>query len=1146
MENFFKKCKKIVALSAVVALVLLQNSGMIVSLGFFNNNNKIGNVYANYSSTEISVANSEFESPISSNYPISPSNFTMLDQDERVTSGLISVDQTTFEQKSDDYNIAFNPGKHVSVEASEDKVLMINSESVSTSMGYQSSSFVLEKNGYYTVEFLVYTQNANQINAGASVYLTGDENVEQNANSTLSPINTLGTWQSYKFFVETDTIEDKTLNLEMYLGSKNDFTSQGAVFFDNIKVMAHSNERYYSEINNLSYLQENYSILNLKQEKVQNAVVNPSFEETINDPATNDTGWETLTANNSVADSEYAINGVYNVDQNFSSTQTGVDTAPNNANIYNNTKALLINNLSPASIGFRSSDILIEQHKLYKLSMLVKTGNLTEGATIKLNQQNPYGEDNETYQPVESSIAQVNTDNKTNEKYANWIEYSFTIKGSVFFDSYANLELWLGSEEQSQAGYVFFDNVELYELTTDEFNSISTEETVEQVDFSNLSSSPSISNAYFNDVTVENIDETYPHDPQNWQVSSDSDNYNFALIQNGVVNTNTDHFNNNSNTYNFSNPGNLNNQINGDVSNNVLVMGNRSSTSQTYSSSATTLDASEYYLFSFYVQTQGVSSNNVSTRILNGSTPIFTLNNLQSELTWTKHSVYIKTGLNEVNASINLLLGTKQLQVSGFAFFDNVNISKIEADSYDNALTDNLNTIDLNNENFNSISATPTNGLYTPLNYSGQKVSADVNDEFINAGVLNTADFSDYQNFHPGLVNPNSASENSSNVLTISATEDAHYTYTSSKEYSINANTYYKFTTYVKTFGLSQRQENIELDENDNPILYGASVGLTNFNDNFTAINTQLNETTNEYKEYSFYISSDSNKTFNATLSLGSENALTRGYAFFSNLSLSEISEDEYTSTLDLLNSPNPPNNVINLLNTGTEDQTEDDTEQTPQAGVDFDFLLLPTLILSAALIFAVIAYSLRQIKFNKLIRKRIKSEIYDRNRTLAVDHERREVVKERQARLEKLKEQLEQLKTELEQNEKDYKVDKQDYKELEKEAEQKQAKEKLTDKQAKSYKEKRKQELKKQKEQKYREKRERLQREFNKVEKEIEKLEREERIMFEKYRNYRAQVKAIKQEIKQKQKQQRIKRKQKRAKEKQKKRESKTENKNK
>ena len=103
----------------------------------------------------------------------------------------------------------------------------------------------------------------------------------------------------------------------------------------------------------------------------------------------------------SVADSEYAINGVYNIDDNFNATETGVDASPTNANIYGNTKALLINNINPASIGYKSSDILIEQHKLYRLSLLVKTSNLTNGATIKLIQQNPYGEEKHYLHSIE-------------------------------------------------------------------------------------------------------------------------------------------------------------------------------------------------------------------------------------------------------------------------------------------------------------------------------------------------------------------------------------------------------------------------------------------------------------------------------------------------------------------------------------------------------------------------------------------------------------------------------------------------------------------------------------------------------------------------------------------------------------------------
>jgi hypothetical protein len=1143
MKNTLTRFKKITAITAVFALLLVQNFALVVGLGLFKDNNKIDTVNAVYNSSEITVSNSNFENPNSSNYPITPNSWSKIDSDEAVTAGLIDLSPTTYdEHKEEDYKLDFNnPGKAETVDKDENKVLMINAQETSTKMGYQSSSFSLAKGGFYTIEVLVYTQNFGGITSAASLYLTGDQEVEESENSKILAINTAGTWKSYKFFVQTSSIADKNLNLELYLGSKTAFTSQGAVFFDDVKIQSHSHDRYFSEINDLGLTQDNYKILNLQEQKVEDAVVNANFEETVNDPETNNIGWEVITANNSVADSEYAINGIFNIDENFNATLTGVEDSPTDANIYENTKALLINNINPASIGFKSSDILIEQHKLYRLSLWSKTSNIDGGATIKLIQQNPYGEDNTTYTPATSSITSVNTSSYTNEKYENWSQYSFLIKGSVFLDSYANLELWVGTEEQAEVGYAFFDNIELFELTTTQFNAISANDKNKQIDFSNLSGTSEVSNSNFNKVIIEDLDDSYPYAPESWTNGSNSTNFETANIESGVINTNTAQFNTNSANYGFANPGNLNNQINDEISNNVLVIGNVDATSQYYTSSSKSLTADSYYKLSFNLQTQGLASNNVLVRVLNNTTPVITLNNLASDLAWSEYSVYIKTGALNFDATIKLMLGTPNNEISGYAFFDNVTISTSTNEQFNTAseaTSQNTSAVDLSSENFNAVSENTTNGLYSPLNFTGEKLSSEVTDEFIQAGVLDTQNF-DSQNF-VGFDNPNSANENNSNVLMIGATTDAHYTYTSDLSYKVTASEYYKLSVFVKTSGLSQLSENLQLDENDNPIEYGASLALTGFSEKFNAINSQLESVNNEYLEYVFYINSNADKDFSVVLGLGSEDALTKGYAFFSNITFEKIDEETYEESTLTLTSENPPTNIINLQNVEAEDEEEEDEEEQTPEGMDFDFLLFPTLLLGIALLVAIIGYSIRQIKFNKIIRKRIKTEIYDRNRTVAVDHERREVVKQRQERLAKLKEQLAQIQTEIEENEQAFKQSKQEIKELkDDELDEKETKG-LTEKQLKVYKDKKKQALKKQRQAAYIEKRERLQREFDKIEKEIEKLEREERLMFEKYRNYRAQVKAIKLEIKEKQKQARIKQKLKKQKAKEKKKQEK------
>jgi|LGOV01.1.fsa_nt_gb hypothetical protein len=1127
MKKTYRKFKQPIALLLVFMMLVAQNSTLILGFGLLSTKQNIEVVNAVYASQEIDLANSDFESPTSINYPLTPNSFTAEGVDAGITAGIINVTEDVYDEKAEeDYKLDFNPETSASTQANENQVLMINAESTELRYGYKSTSFSLAEDGYYTVSVWVFTQNFGGIISTASLYLTGDTQVEDSSNSKLLAISTSGAWQEYKFFVQTDKLSSKTIQLELYLGSKTAVTSAGAVFFDDIKIESHSNDYYNKAIDDIPLIQTNYRVLNLRAPIIEDAVVNDDFEQTIVDPETNNIGWEVITENGTV-ESENTISGVVYVDENFDSVSTGIDTSPTNANIYENTRALLINNLTPQSLGYKSSDILVESQKLYKLSVMVKTSDLTHGAVVRLVQTNV--DDEEDFSPITKNIGNINTTNQNNAKYEGWIEYSFYIKGGVYEDDFVNLELWLGSAATSEAGYVFFDQVTLEQLPSLEFNDMPDVNTA-NFSFSNPTGTLEINNSNFNSVVFETVEDHYPYVPKDWTLSSDDGNSSSADVKNGIINTNTDHFNDikdNEDHYDgFANPGNINNVVNDLVHNNVLVIGNNTATTQTYSSSNKTLSPNLYYKLSFYVQTQNLSENNLSVKLLNEGFQIVTINNLQSTLEWTKYEAYIKAPAHEVNINVKLQIGSFDALVTGYAFFDNIVLEEIDVNDYADAKESSESTvsvIDLNAENFNVINSSTTKGLYKPLNATASN-NAGTDSALINAGVLDTENFGDGQIYYPDLTNPNSQDDENTNVLMISSLEDTDYSYMLNNPFKVVLGNHYKISVYAKTFNLSQEAISVQTDDEDNAYDFGANIKLLEYDDTFMAINTQLGAITNEYKEYVFYIEANSDEDIHLSLSLGHENAYTKGYAFFSNISMSLISEESYDEQVALISDGNAQVNIINILTAAAIDD-EDEDEDPEVAGTNFDFLLIPTLILSISIIIAILGYAIRQIKFTKIIRRKIKAQIYDRNRTLAVDHERRQVVKERQERLAKLKQNLAEIEAQIVSNEKQYKLEVKQLKEIKDEDLIKPEKaKKLDDKELKQARKLERYKQKQIRDKAYDEKKVKLQKQFDKIEKEIEKLEREERIMFEKYRNYKAQVNAIKVEIKQKQKTARIK----------------------
>ena len=134
---------------------------------------------------------------------------------------------------------------------------------------------------------------------------------------------------------------------------------------------------------------------------------------------------------------------------------------------------------------------------------------------------------------------------------------------------------------------------------------------------------------------------------------------------------------------------------------------------------------------------------------------------------------------------------------------------------------------------------------------------------------------------------------------------------TNKNAYNLTVGEYYKVTVSIKTVGLSQ--ENHSYDENNNIIDYGVSIGLTGFDSKFTGINTQ-NETNpdNDYVTYTFYLAPDGSTTTALELSMGSENSLVSGYAFFDNVVFESIDETTYSAIVKADDSEKEITQIVN------------------------------------------------------------------------------------------------------------------------------------------------------------------------------------------------------------------------------------------
>ena len=963
LQKKSKTKKLLISLFLVFAMF-----GQILFSALPFNTKKLERALADYSPSEITISNANFENS-SSNLPSDPNSFTTEGTKGSTVSGVIDVSQSKFENNAtDNYKLSFNPSKPDS--SSDDKILMINNQNVLSNFGYVSSNFTLSKNGYYVISAYVYTQIENNTTATASLYLS---NTKLDALNTakIENINTRGTWQTYKFYVKTSSSTDESVSLKLYIGTKDNFKSTGAVFFDNLKAYSLSEKDYYTSLN----LNTNSISVNLTNKDVTsaNGLQNTGFENGI-------TGY-TKTTNNSLSDN---FSKVIGIGDNFYASDSKLTENPTSANISNNYKALLIYNKDADYVAYDTNEFLIEQYKYYKLSVYMKTSNFnSNGASLTLTQKNPF--DTESFSPLTLMFKDINASKETNNLTNDWIEYSFYIKGNSFKDSKAVLTLALGSKDgetiSKSIGYALFDNIKLEEITTSEYTSTSETTFVKKANFASTDNSTSISNGAFNEVEIKNTNTTTLFAPSSYTINNDSET-NF----NGIINTNSENFN--SHSYPFANPGSL--YTNSTIGyNNVFVMANMEMGTQSITTSSISLTASNYYKISFYINTQNVVYSNITAKLATSDETLALINIPSTNTSWKEVTIYVKTFLDAKNATLTVEFKNDK----GYVFLDNFKLETINEDTFVTGTSDYSKSIELDKDDF-SVGSNSSQTLSEAINYNKNLVTEGAN---VESGIINARNYN-------SIINTTSNSNNPNQLLIHNIT-DANYYLTGKRSYTLKSGSYYKISVDIKTYNLYQ--ENIEKDEQGNAYKLGATFSLSGLDNKFTGI------VSDNYSTYTFYISATTEKTITATFGLGDEHALTRGYAFFDNFVIEEIESADFTTASKNLN-----DNMI--LIGDTEEEPSDDNNTDNNTATDFNWLVLPTLITSLALLLAIAGAIIRKINIKLPVRA--KAIEYDRTKTLIKDFNKREQLRIREERLNALRQRLEEIQAQIDENKRQFK----------------------------------------------------------------------------------------------------------------------------
>lgn len=983
-----------------------------------NFENKLNNapvVYANYQETLSNISNADFSSYSSATDPYTPNNWTLNNptNSDSIKTGVINVYDTVFPDKSDEYELSTNPNYPAgNPNGSTDplyKHLMINSYAGFSRAGYSSSSFTLEANSYYSVSVTLRTNDQ----AKASIYISGLS--DSSVDAEITNISTFNYWTTYTLFIETNQFKSESATLELWLGGKEqNQTAKGAVFFNKVSLTKYSENTFVNNINNSD--PETTKTISLFTPVYESGfITNSTFNET---PAPGEpnaiSGWETIeSAHNKSQVLKTITTSNYNPD---------VDTAAGIANPGTNFKTndssvLFMQNKESGKQGIKSNEFVIKQNELYMISVWAKSDcAVGNGATFKVEEVNP-DKSNTEFTPNTISVS-ASTSVATNKSTNNWTQYKIFVEGHPLKDTSATLQIWLGTEGNETNGYVFVDDITVQKVTYATYKSGSTTGTSATYTYNTNNTQFIVPNGNFNVSHKTEATLTYPLEVGNWTLNNTDENYNIEENLSGIINTNSTEFEKLNNYIKTNNIGvTVNNpgltpiqQIAGatlsNSSNNILMIGNIIKTSQNYKSDTFSLTASTYYKITMLVNTQFTTPVNTTDntgaeiKLQNSSFTALDLKNINTNGEWQKISIYAHTGSNITDYNISLALNN----VQGFVFFDDVAVETSSEEAFNATKQNNEYKVELAVETNDSFDLTENSdsALSTLYNWTASNSVSNSNPTY---GALNTT--KNTASVFAGITNPGSVTGN--NVLAIYSNVDTNFKMSAKQKIKLAANNYYKVSVSVKTVNISQ--ENKKYDADGNLINFGANIALNGFTDSFKAINTEQIQEINNYVTYSFYINPTSETETFVELSLGEENNLASGYVFFDDVTVTTLEQAAYNEqTSNLTNKM--------LMLTAKAPDTEPAEEPDEFVGSEFNWVIVPSILLALAIVIAIIGTMFRHVKFTKT--PKIKTK-YDRRKTVEVDLNKRERIELRNAIIDELQKESNDIAKELSQLEKDF-----------------------------------------------------------------------------------------------------------------------------
>jgi len=937
--------------------------------------------------SKVVFAANEFENPIT-NYQFAQSsnsefittvnNWTKVTYDsynaDNYNSGAVkwssiqnSADEGD-EELWDDFKLVEAPGQVIANDSNYDTYLMINAYGDAGRLGYKTSStFSLEANSYYSIEVTYKTIKATNdkgtSDSFASIYLKNlsNDDFEEEAKfenlTTYNSTSNSNVWATRTFYISTSPYASENLNLEVWLGGENESQiCNGSVFFSHVDVQRYTESTFNEAIKDISS-NNTKSLIDLDNDYIAlDLIENSDFEDGNYYSIPNWTQTNTsMNPNDAILTANYS---------NFSYASVA---NPGSNESENNTKGLFMYLDEEGSLSMQSAPFTLDKNGYYLLSVWANSNSgAASKPAIQLVNLNENNEVTTTAGNALSVATTISTEDANN--YRNgWTKYSIYIHTDNFTD--AKLALTLKLTE----GYVFFDEVELKQISVSNYTTGSAGSNSVGVDLSKNTSTGLVANSNFNSATYEGNTPSFPQTPTGWTLNTQEDYEEYVA---GVISTNTEDFANNSSNYpGLSNPGNFN----GLDSNNILAMGcNNTENELIFKSNSFDLTANKEYLLTFMAKTQIEELGNnsvVSFRVYNDNSTIYHVENI-SNTDWEKYTLSLNTGLISGTFFVELKISN----VNGYVFFDDIQLDTMPETFIAGA---NHTVVELNKALTDSI--------------NNWKVESTNNQYLAGTTSAENGKFDEILSFY-GVSNPSYIDSNNKEILYIHNENEDSVTLIAKNSTSLTSGNYYIISVYVRTQDVLENGATFKISYDETTEEFSNIISNSS------------------YSKYYFFITPEKDTTLNIMIGLGSEEHLAMGTAFFDVLEIQNLGTDETTFNTTYEDITSHSDNTKMVTIEAEDSSTSEDTETDDDHDHDHDhdhesdsstvWLAVSSSITALALIVALVGFAARKIRGKKQTKTKVATN-YDRRKTLDKDMDKRERIELRKVMIEDLKKEL-------------------------------------------------------------------------------------------------------------------------------------------